>query len=297
MKELWKNLKGWQKAGILVGCLILIVIIVVSVVLANKPPKVKIVFAEKNNIPGSEIAKIENKLIKVVENNSGKLEDFTTYEGNATNYNEKQNGEKYTANFVVDFDVLKESYKVDVTWPDPNDGSPNIGISCALLAGKYPETPCKTELNSSSELVSYLPYTGELADGETYKITAKYSGEKMYLEIKTSGNIEEAVAAAKKWMQSLGFEPDDYLLYAPSKQYIQINHAKTNDANVNKYLPYFMPGAYDVYPVVDGGTVTTIHADIAGCTDYQTTPVEEQVTAYLNNSGINYPVEWSYCAN
>lgn len=313
MKGFWKNLKKWQKAGVLVGFLILIFIVVISVILTNKPPKVKIVFAEKNNIPSGEIAKIQTKLIKVVESNTGKLEDFTTYEGNARDYNEEQVAEEYTASFIVDFDDLEESYRVEVTWPDPDDGLPNIRISCALLAGKYPETPCKTESNSSSELINYLPYIGELGTGESYKIVGDYDNETFYIEVDVDscGNEElmnKVLTAAQEWLLSINFDPDDYLIYVPGDicasdgmmdkyPYLQANHAKTNDQNVNKFLPYYIPEAYNVYPAVDeNNNVVSIMAKVPGCYEYQMEPGKEFIMGYLGSKGIDYPVEFLECA-
>ena len=299
MKEFWNNLKDWQRGGILVGVVAVIVIVIVAVMfIIGSEPKVEIVFDEKNNIPSGEIKKVREKLVDVIRNNTENFDSTVVYRGIANNYKETSKDKTNTANFVVDFDSISESYKVSVTWPDPNDGSPNIVISCALLDGKYPETKCMTESNSSSDITGYLPYIGEDADGKKYKISAKYDGGDLYLEIKTNGDAGQAVIAAKKWLNSLNFNPDDYLLYISSKQYLQINHAKTSDANVNKNLPYFMPGVYYVYPVVnDNNQVTSIRARLAGCTDAQTDPEETTVKEYLSSNKINYPVEFEYCYN
>lgn len=299
MKEFWKNLKDWQRGGILVGVVAAIVIVVVAVILIiGSEPKVEIVFNEKNNIPSGEIKKIREKLVDVIHNNTKDFDSTVVYRGVASDYKETSKDKTNTANFVVDFDSILESYKVSVTWPDPNDGSPNIIISCALLSGKYPKTACMTESNSSSDITGYLPYIGEDVAGEKYKITANYDGGNLYLEIKSNGNIEQAVTAAKEWLKKLDFNPDDYLLYAVSKQYVQVNHAKTKDENVNKYLPYFIPTKYYIYPVVDdNNNITAIHADLGACTDTQVEPAEKMVRDYLSSRNINYPIEFGYCAN
>ena len=298
MKEFWQNLKGWQKGGIFVALIAVIAIIIVAVVVAiNSEPNVKINFSEDVSIPGGEIRKIREKLVNVISNNTENFSRSVTYVGNARDY-EEDKGDKYsTATFIVDFDTISESYAVSVTWPASDDDSPNIIIACPLMDSKYPETPCKTEYNDSSDITGYLPYEGTLPSGAKFKINEDYDNGKLYLNIKTNGDANEAVAAAKKWVSSIHLNPDDYTYFVAGKQYIQANNAKTKDENVNKNLPYYMPGVYNVYPVTDeGGNVTSIKAELAGCTDAQTDPVEEDINSYLSSKGISYPVSFEYCA-
>lgn len=297
MKDLLNNLKNWQKIGILVGFLAVIAIIVVAVIsILNSEIKVKISFDTKTNIPSVELKNIRETLVNVIRNNTENFSESTTYLGVARDYSEVVNSGQTKADFIVDFDTIKESYAVEVTWPDPNDGSPNIVISCPVFDTKYPETPCETEVNSSSDVVSYLPYEGIMKSGEKYKIRGKYSDGKLYLEVSTNGDAVEAFDDAKKWVDSLPLKTRDFLYYVPNKQYIQVNHAETKDANVNKYLPYFVPNRYNVYPVADkNGQVESITAKISGCTEYQANPMEEAVKDYLKNKNINYPVNFEYC--
>ena len=299
MKELWQNLKNWQKGGIIVGLVAVIVIIVVAVVLAiGAEPNVKINFGNGVNIPGAEIKKVREKLVDVIHNNTTDFNSKTIYVGDARDYKETTADKTTTANFIVDFDSISQSYAVSVTWPDLDDGLPNVTISCPLLKSKYPKTLCKTEVNSSSDIIGYLQYKGELTSGKDYKITAKYDNGKLYLDIDTDGDANEAMEASKKWISSIGLNPDDYKFFVSGKQYVQANNAKTKDTNVNKNLPYYMPGLYNVYPVTDeSGNVTAIKAELSGCTDAQSDPQEEDVNAYLKSHGINYPVEFEYCAD
>ncbi|MBQ6410132.1 hypothetical protein IJI18_02665 [Candidatus Saccharibacteria bacterium] len=299
MKEFWNNLKNWQKGGILAGALAVVAIGIVAVIFTmGSQIKVEIVFDEKNNIPTEEMKKIREKMLDVIRDNTENFDSTVVYRGAATDYRETSEGKTSTASFVVNFDTISESYKVSVVWPDPEDGSPNIIISCALLDGEYPKTPCTTESNSSSDILGYLPYVGEDAAGRKYEIVARYDDEKLYLEIKTDGDMDEAVTAVKDWMKKLNFNPDNYLLYIQSRQYIQVNHAKTKDVNVNKYLPYFIPAKYYIYPIVDGNSdVTSIRAELGACTEAQIEPAEELVREYLSSNGINYPIEFEYCVN
>lgn len=299
MKELWQNMKDWQKLGIIGGILAIIIIVIIAVIfINNSEPNVRINFEGNVSIPGSEIKKVRENLVGVIKNNTENFSNKTVYVGNARDYSESTAGKISTAEFIVDFDEISQSYAVAVTWPDSNDDLPNIIIACPLLDSKYPKTPCETEYNSSSDIVGYLPYTGTLSSGEKYKIKAKYDDGKLYLDIDTDGDANEALIDSKKWVSSIGLNPDDYKFFVSSKQYIQANNAKTKDANVNKNLPYFMPGVYNVYPVTDdNGNVTSIKAELAGCTDTQTDPVEEDVNSYLKTNGINYPVEFEYCAD
>ena len=58
MKEFWKNLKNWQKWGIIGGVLTVIIIVAVAVlVILNSEPNVKINFDQNVSIPGGEIKK------------------------------------------------------------------------------------------------------------------------------------------------------------------------------------------------------------------------------------------------
>lgn len=297
MKELWRNLKNWQKGGIIVGIIAMIAIIVVAVVLAlGAEPNVKINFGANVDIPGGEVKKVREKLVSVIRNNTSDFSDKIIYVGDARDYDESANGNSTTASFIVDFDSISQSYAVTVTWPESDDDAPSVVISCPLLKSKYPKTSCKTEYNDSSDITGYLPYEGVLASGEKYTVKAKYDNGRLYLNINTDGDANAAVTATREWISSIGLDPDDYKIFVSGKQYIQANNAKTNDANVNKNLPYYMPGLYNVYPVTDeSGNVTSIKAELTGCTDAQSDPQEDEVNEYLRSKGINYPVDFEYC--
>lgn len=297
MKDFWNNLKRWQKVSIIGSVLIVLAIIITSVIMIiNSEPKVKINFGDGVNIPGDERMKIRKKMVGVIHDNTDNFNENAVYTGNARDYNELSEGGTTTAAFVVDFDEIKESYSVIVTWPDPDNGVPNIIISCPLLDSKYPETACSTESNSSKDIVSFLPYEGTDSAGKQYKITVGYFANEPYLEIMTDGNAPDAIEAAKKWMTLFNFNPDDHLFYIQSGDYIQANHARTNDANVNENLPYFIPAAYYVYPVVDGdNNVVSLNAEIVSCTEYQANMAEEGIEFYLNSKGIKYPINFDYC--
>ena len=314
MKEIWKNLKVWQRVAVVMGPLVLIGIVIVAIMVNFlSEPKVRIEFSGNRNIPTGELRDIRERLSGVIEANTENFDGNTVYVGKARDYKEEVDGEFTTATFIVDFDDIKQSYLVTVTWPDPDDGSPNMYISCPILDSKYPETKCVTEANSSTEIISYLPYTGKLADGRKYEMTYNYSNNGYYITVNVDSCgdtkiVEEALKEAKNWLGGFGFDLSNYLFFAPTDicngvaskdipySYVIANHATTNDENVNKYLPYFIPGMYNVYPVVDeNNNVTSIQAELSGCTDYQTDPMEEQVHDYLNGYGINYPVEFEYC--
>lgn len=314
MKSFWTNLKKWQKIGIVFGTFLVVGIVALAVMFVLvSDPKVKISFDTSVKIPGSDMTNIRKILVGVIRDNTEDFDSSITYYGNARNYDESTDNDSSTATFIVDFDEIRESYKVSVKWPNSNDGSPNVIVSCPLFESKYPETPCTTDVNSSTNIISYLPYTGKLPSGVEYKILAKYNVGDLYLEVHVSscGNAEtmnEALTATKTLMTSLGFDPDDYLFYVPSTicdtgvsngyYYLQANHAKTNDTNVNTNLPYFVPNTYNVYPIMDdSNNIVSIKAKLAGCTDYQTNPVQENIEMYLKSKNISYPVEFEYCVN
>lgn len=290
-----KNLKIWIAGGIISVILIIVIAIIVSIL---NEPHVKINFGDiKTNIPGAELVKVRENLVGVIKNNTADFADDVTYEGVARDYEENNVGELTVATFIVDFDEILQSYSVSVSWPELDDGSPDVVIACPIYQTKYPETPCITEENSSLDVNSFLPHEGSFGNGKIYTVTAKYNDGELYLDVATDGDAFEAVEAAKAWIKSINLNPDDYLFYAPTNQYTQINNAKTNDVNVNQNLPFFVPNTYNVYPVVDeNGNVTNIKAELAGCTDGQTEPMEQQVQEYLSAHNINYPVEFEYCA-
>lgn len=311
--EIWRNLKVWQKTSLIVGILAIVAIITAIIIInVSSEPKVKIEFADKQDIPAKELREIREYLVNVIESNTEKTSNSITYVGKARDYNEEVVDDFTTATFIVDFDEIKQSYKVMVTWPDPNDGSPNIYISCPLSETKYPGTPCTTETNDSSDLANYLPHSGTLGSGEKYTVEDSYDDGELYIEVKVNscGNetiLNEALSQAKEWMLSINIDPDNYRIYVPgnicgdkplsSAPYIQANHAKTADKNVNAHLPYYVPNTYFVYPVVDDNdNVTSIRAKIPGCFEYQREPGVTHVMEYLNSAGINYPVEFLECA-
>ena len=67
------------------------------------------------------------------------------------------------------------------------------------------------------------------------------------------------------------------------------------DQNILDNLPYFIPNSFDVYATHDDNGNIIIRADLIGCTDYQTEPLEEQVIEYLKSKNIQYPVQFTYC--
>lgn len=291
-----------KKRNIILSIVLIIVAaiaIIVTAIVVNvlNEPKVEISFENSNNIPSGELRKVRENLSSAIRKNTTDFDSNKVYQGAATNYNEEVADEMTTASFIVNFDEIRESYFVSVTWPDSNDGSPNLMIACALLDGKYPETPCETEANSSFDIVSYLPYTGLTDAGESYTVNAEYNNDgELYLDIKTDGDAEKTLMAAKSWISGLGFDANELQYFVKADKYIQTNNANTSDENVNQNLPYFLPNMFKVYPVVDNGVVSTIKAEIAGCTDAQTDEAEAQILEYLNAHGINYPVEFEYCA-
>lgn len=312
--------KPLKKLAVIFASLLAFIVILSIILIKINDPKVKINFSEKTNIPGSELTKIRSNLYGVIRDNSENFDQNKVFEGDARNYQESKKDKTSTATFIVDFNDIKQSYSVSVSWPDPETGAPNIIISCPLLDSKYPETPCKTESNSSTELVSYLPYTKTLSSGEEYIILYKYSNSEPYIEVQINscGNktlINTALNEIKEWIKSIHINPEDYKIFAPidlcdgeahsseegdepliKNVYISGNTLKTKDENINQNLPYFIPNMYNVYPITDQeGNVTSIKAELTGCTDAQTDPMEQEINLYLTSRNINYKVNFEYC--
>lgn len=318
-----QKLNGRQKMLLIGGFFttFIILIIIISILFSViTDPKVKINFNDNINIPGDELRKTRENLYNVIRDNSSDFNNNITFIGDARDYKEESIDKTTTATFIVDFNDIKQSYFVSITWPNPNDGSPNINISCPLLDSKYPETPCSTEINSSSDISSFLPYTGTISNNQEYVLVNKYVSGKVYLEVQINscGNssiLNEALESARKFVSSIHFNPDDFNFYTPTnlcdgeahshqesgntpEYYVQVNHANTKDENVNKYLPYFIPDSYNVYPITDeNGDITSIKAELSGCTDFQTAPMEEEIKNYLQSHNINYDLTFEYCIN
>lgn len=301
--------------AVLAAVVAIAIIILIVVLLVNKnvvlESKVNLRFDVNTNIPSGELNSVRKHLYGTIRNNTNDFNEDVTYYGVVRNYQESLADYNNTAIFIVDFDDIKQSYTVSVLWPDPNDGSPNVMISCPILDSKYPATKCVTEANSSTEIVSYLPYVSKTDFGMEYKVIGDYSNGGLYLsvEVNSCGNTaiaEKTLDEVKSWILSYRMNPDNYLFFVPTNlcdeditlpySYIQANHADTNDENVNKKLPYFIPNMYNVYPVVDeDNNVVSIKAEVSGCTDFQTEPMTEEVNEYLEKNGISYPVEFEYC--
>lgn len=316
MKELLKNLKVWQKTLIILGFLLAIILVVVAVIYANNvEPKVKIVFENTVNIPSDELMAIRKKMVGVIEGNTEAFDDNTIYVGKARGYQEETIDGETTATFVVDFDEIKQSYQVEVTWPNPDDGSPNIYITCPLLDSKYPETKCATEFNSSADIISYLPYSGMLSSGKEYTVIPNYEYGMLYLEIRVDACgdktiLDKTSEAVRDWLNTINFDPDDYVLYVVpnicngeeidfdfENDYVRANYAKTNDQNINKILPYYIPHEFYIYPAVDNNNnVTSVKVKVGACREYQIDFAKDFATRYLMANGINYPVEFDECA-
>lgn len=242
--EAWKKMKSWQKVTIVVG--IIAVVVFVAAIIINtllSEPKVTIKFDERINIPPEELKRVRMKLVDAIRENTEGYNKEITYVGNARDYKEISDGSLNNASFIVDFNSIRESYNVSVTWPNPDDGSPNILISCPLLASKYPTTPCKTEMNSSSEIENYLPYIGSTELGKKYKIVGRYFDDgKLYLDIQVGLNgsdeeMNQALVAAKEWIEEIGFDANEYTF--------TVSRANVSDKTLMFYGDEILTAAYN----------------------------------------------------
>ena len=297
-------------------------IIIISIILINNSKSnINIdTTGTKISVPASEMKRVYNKLSGTIKNNLDDFDENKEYKGTIDQYEEKLGEKKNTATFLVNFDEIKQSYRVNVMWPNAQNMS-DISITCPIQDSKYPDTPCKTEANSTSDISSYLPYYGTLDSGQNYTALYRYTGDKPFIEvdIDSCGDvslINLALTKFKAFLSEKHFNPKDFNIFAPNSLcdggaesssktkstsetfYYTGNPLSTKDQNINNALPFFVPSRYFVYPNTDEqGNITSIHADISGCTAYQATPMEERVKSYLNSHNINYTVEFSYCKN
>lgn len=309
-----------KKLAIIIGSFITIIVLISVISIIVSEPKVTISFDTKTSIPDGELKNLRSSLYGIIRDNSENFDSNKTFKGTAKNYEENVSEKSGSASFLVDFEDIKQDYFIRITWPDPNDGSPNFSIDCPIDS-LYPETPCKTETTDSSNIDMYLPHDGTTESGLTYTIVGKFYADQYYVEIQANscGNVSilnEALDSAKDWIKTRNINPEDYTFYTPTnlcdgeahssaegddfipQYYNQVNKADTTDENVNNSLPLFIPDTYNVYPLVDENkNVTSIKIEIAGCTDFQTKDVEEEILNYLESKNINYPKTFEYCKN
>lgn len=136
-------------------------------------------------------------------------------------YKETISNDITTATFIVDINSIQQSFIISLEYSETNKKISNdISISCPTLEQtKYPESTCISEGYSTGELSIYLPFRGTTKSGNEITIKQQYyiSGES-YLEISVNScgdeSIQnEALESAKKWVDSLHVNPEDYIYY------------------------------------------------------------------------------------
>lgn len=168
---------------------------------------------------------IEHQLFEIVAKNNG-----NTSAEDATIRDDDFVAEKDYISFIVDIDSISQSYQVQAELTDANTGYPTI-VSCLYDKTKvrYQDFNCKDDFSSDNsddnsktrELVTLLPHTDQLPTGEIYTIETKYKNNKqiIIINVNNCGNAElkqQAVTSAKQFLESAGFNSNQYTYEVPS---------------------------------------------------------------------------------
>lgn len=154
--------------------------------------------------------------------------DFATGEFNETgklsivpeSYKEEAMAENLTVSFAVNLDELRRSYEV-IYVQAANGNQGQTTINCPrYIYNAYPEQTCVGMQNDSASLGLYLPQSMVMDDGEEIEVGAGWrSGEQaVVVKVNSCGaqsEINAAVREAKKLLQSMSLNPEEYDFITP----------------------------------------------------------------------------------
>lgn len=166
IRDLINNLSRNQKIVIAV-IVQAIVIITLVLVFQNFTGQHQHVFIEQGSVVSEELPEDVNKFVssniwQVIQQyvpgaNKDNIKDVVIREDS---YEEGENeDESVWANFIVDIDSLKQTYRVSTAWSKNENIVYETTVSCPpqnLM--KYPETVCYSPTNNTYSLNLYLPY-------------------------------------------------------------------------------------------------------------------------------------------
>jgi hypothetical protein len=216
-------------------CIVLGIIATVTYNTLNKNPYGQgIVINDFNkkvkNLPSDRVESISAMLYNTVQLNLKDGQEMPNIpDANIREGSEKQDevtkNAQYSGSFIVDIESIRQSYKVTYSYSkDPNDdfmsGYP-VGVSCLDGAEViYKDFQCKDLTSEESKgvdpIIYRLPH-----DTLTYRITA-LEGDDATISLQidlylSSVDLSDSAAAIQQyklealtWIESQGFNPDDY---------------------------------------------------------------------------------------
>lgn len=173
---------------------------------------------EKYDIPVDRVSEIEQTLFTEVSIKYPKMSNksFVFNIRNKSDYIDKIDDDASMVTFMVDNDLIKETFTVSVSWSksgehyiDLNEDTPNVVVSCPKKSDmKYPETFCRTTLNSTDSIELYVPYSGD-----DFNISRDNGYTKaINLNIKSCSKRSKSEIRKEAWeyINSTGIDQDEY---------------------------------------------------------------------------------------
>ena len=225
LRTFWQNLSKAQKVGVVLSAQIIVIILMISMVHIFIQPKNHINIANENDfglqIPNKNITMFKNELWSVISKNAKDVDTSVLNDVviRQDSYQETETEVSHEANFIVDIDSIKQTYKVTISWAiDPKSGLyDDVVVDCPpQSAMKYSETICYGMYNNTYSLDLYLPYEVSSPYAGEYDIAAPdiyIDGDEFYHTITvtlTPCNTEENKQKALKYLESTPLDLSTY---------------------------------------------------------------------------------------
>lgn len=224
-RNMFNNLSTNQKILICVILQIIVIIILVAVVNVslNGEKKHMLKTANENDnyelqdIPSEMMNAFEKQLWLVVSDGyNGLADDKVNYTIRDGSYNLTAEDDTYGATFLVDVDVLRQTYLVTLAWTNNRESvlSSEVIINCPPIDQmKYPETVCKSMYTTTASPELYLPHyiTSDEAEGgliEAY-ITNDLGTNTINVDMSPC-KLEETRKKVDDYLNSTGIILDEY---------------------------------------------------------------------------------------
>ncbi len=239
LRSLNANLSKGQKIGAFVLVQAIVIIIMIVTVQSATQPKERIAIEEPEDniatdIPSENIDLFKETLWDLISQKSNTVDksvinDVVIREGT---YVETEHEFGTSAEFLIDIDSIKQTYKVTIGWA--KDGHKDeyyddVVIDCPPISEmKYQETVCYGMYNDSYSLSLYLPYIIE----SPYKDKYSYAGHELYIDGDEQSHTITVVLNPCSNADEYREKAKDYLKTIPKIQDYQINYVTNNGVDV-----------------------------------------------------------------
>ncbi|MBR3246703.1 hypothetical protein IKF87_02365 [Candidatus Saccharibacteria bacterium] len=235
LRSLNANLSKGQKIGIFVLVQTIIIVVITATIQGVTQPKERIVVEEPEDnitadIPPENIELFKRTLWDLISQksdtvNESVIKDVVIREGT---YTETEHEFGTSAEFIIDIDSIKQTYKVNIGWAEDgheDEYYDDVIIDCPPISEmKYPETVCHGMYNDSYSLNLYLPYTIESPYVDEYS----YAGPELYIDGDEQSHTITVVLNPCNNANVYREKAKDYLKTIPNINKYQINYI-TND--------------------------------------------------------------------